>query len=215
MEDRSRTADFLRRFRRPILGLGILGTALPLVRAGAPADARGPGTDRVRDREGTKEEPGDPEDAVAARIGAAHADAERDRQVDGAIARYGIDRSLAESIHDVAREEGISPPVAFGLVNTESTFRERVVSSAGARGLTQVLPNTAKSVVPEAVGSRIFERDINLRAGFRYLRQMMDKYSGDLRLALLAYNRGPGNVDRILDRGGNPDNGYADRVLRG
>ncbi|HUG39673.1 MAG TPA: lytic transglycosylase domain-containing protein [Longimicrobiales bacterium] len=215
MEERKPTVEFLRRFRRPILGLGILGTALPLVRAGSPADTRGPGTNRAREAEDAAKTAGDAEDQVAARIGAAHADAERDRQVDGAIARYGIDRTLAESIHDVAREEGISPPVAFGLVNTESTFRERAVSSAGARGLTQVLPNTAKSVVPEAVGARIFERDTNLRAGFRYLRQLMDKYSGDLRLALLAYNRGPGNVDRILDRGGNPDNGYADRVLRG
>jgi soluble lytic murein transglycosylase-like protein len=43
----------------------------------------------------------------------------------------------------------------------------------------------------------------------------MDKYDGDQRLALLAYNRGPGTVDRVLKRGGDPDNGYADAVISG
>ena len=61
----------------------------------------------------------------------------------------------------------------------------------------------------------LFDRALNLDLGFRYLRSLIDKYDGNVRLALLAYNRGPGTVDRILARGGDPDNGYADRVLSG
>jgi soluble lytic murein transglycosylase-like protein len=63
--------------------------------------------------------------------------------------------------------------------------------------------------------SQLFQPETNLRVGFRYLRYLIDKYEGDTELALLAYNRGPGTVDRILDRGGDPDNGYATKVLRG
>ena len=47
----------------------------------------------------------------------------------------------------------------------------------------------------------------------RYLRQMIDKYDGDLRLALLAYNRGPGTVDSIRRVGGDPANGYARAIM--
>jgi hypothetical protein len=56
---------------------------------------------------------------------------------------------------------------------------------------------------------------VNLSIGFRYLRELIDKYDGDERMALLAYNRGPGTVDRVLKRGGNPDNGYAGFVRTG
>jgi soluble lytic murein transglycosylase-like protein len=51
--------------------------------------------------------------------------------------------------------------------------------------------------------------ETNLRVGFKYLRYLLDKYNGDENLALTAYNRGPGTVDKALRRGGNPDNGYA------
>jgi len=57
--------------------------------------------------------------------------------------------------------------------------------------------------------------ETNLRVGFRYLRYLIDKYDGNVRLALTAYNRGPGTVDRLLRQGRNPDNGYAGKVLSG
>jgi soluble lytic murein transglycosylase-like protein len=77
------------------------------------------------------------------------------------------------------------------------------------------MPPTAFELDPSLRYADLFDRDTNLRLGFRYLRQMLDKYDGDLRLALLAYNRGPGTVDGILRAGGDPANGYARAVLSG
>ena len=60
---------------------------------------------------------------------------------------------------------------------------------------------------------RIYDRDINLRIGFRFLHQLMNRFDGNLHYALLAYNRGPTTVREILAQGGNPSNGYAEKVV--
>lgn len=139
----------------------------------------------------------------------------RERQAAAAryARRYGIPKGLAEDIHAAATKENIDPQIAFGLVKTESSFRRTVVSWAGAVGYTQLLPSTARWIAPGTSRSDLFDTETNLRIGFRYLRYLLNKYDGNLRLALTAYNRGPGTVDRLLDRGRNPENGYADRVL--
>jgi soluble lytic murein transglycosylase-like protein len=127
--------------------------------------------------------------------------------------RYRITPDLAHSIHDAARREGIDPDLAFRLVRVESNFNPRARSYAGALGLTQLMPGTARAIDRSMRGARLFEPEANLRTGFRYLRRLLDHYDGDLRLALLAYNRGEGNVDRDLRRGRNPENGYSGKVL--
>jgi soluble lytic murein transglycosylase-like protein len=77
-----------------------------------------------------------------------------------------------------------------------------------------VLPSTARWVLDRSEEpDALFERRTNLQAGVRYLRYLQERYDGDLRMALLAYNRGPGTVETVLDKGVDPDNGYADRVL--
>lgn len=130
-------------------------------------------------------------------------------------ARHAIPADLAERIHEIAVGEGIHPDLAFALVRVESRFTPRAVSEAGAVGLTQVLPSTAFWLEPELTRSQLFDEQTNLRLGFRYLRQLIGQYGGDVRLALLAYNRGPGRVDEIRRAGGDPANGYARKVLRG
>ncbi|MHB1169184.1 MAG: lytic transglycosylase domain-containing protein, partial [Longimicrobiales bacterium] len=211
---RNRTVGFLERFRQPIIGVGLAGAALPMVASmapGSPSEAPEAG-DESASRTALPAE--DVEEALAERVDNEREMRERERMVQASVAEYGIARDLAEAIYDAAREEGIEPEVAFGLVRTESTFREDARSHVGALGLTQVMPRTAAWLEPGTTSKDLYERDTNLRLGFRYLDQMIDKYKGDLKLALLAYNRGPGTVDRVLDRGGNPDNGYADKVLR-
>jgi soluble lytic murein transglycosylase-like protein len=127
---------------------------------------------------------------------------------------YSIPRDLAEDIYDIALEEDIDPDVAFGLVRTESAFKNSATSHVGAIGLTQLMPATARWIKKDVTVRDLRDSKTNLRIGFKYLNDLMQKYDGDTELALLAYNRGPGTVDRVLKRGGNPDNGYPDMVLR-
>lgn len=130
-------------------------------------------------------------------------------------AKYRIPADLSTAIYDIAMTEGIDPALAFSLIRVESGFTRRAVSSAGAVGYTQVMPSTAFWLQPGLERDDLFERDTNLRLGFRYLRMMIEQYDGDLHLALLAYNRGPGRVDEILRAGGNPANGYSVNVRNG
>ena len=127
--------------------------------------------------------------------------------------RYGIPADLATSINDIALAEGLAPELAFRLVEMESGFRRGAVSPKGAVGYTQLIPSTAFEMDPTLEYRDLFERDTNLRLGFRYLRWLIDRYDGDLRIALLAYNRGLGTVDSIRRQGGDPGNGYARSIL--
>ena len=140
--------------------------------------------------------------------------AEARRSLVGAYAaRYGISHALAGDIFDAAAAEGLDPDLAFRLVRVESEFHERAVSPVGALGLTQLMPATAAGLQPGITREQIFHRRTNLRLGFRYMRRLLRQYDGDVAEALHAYNRGMGTVARIRASGGDPANGYADKVL--
>lgn len=126
---------------------------------------------------------------------------------------YRVPDALAAQIVTAGAAHGISPQVAMGLVATESGFKRTARSHVGAVGLAQLMPATARWLEPGTTHRELENPETNLRLGFRYLRDMIDKYEGDTALALTAYNRGPGTVDRVLRRGGNPDNGYAGKVM--
>ena len=128
-------------------------------------------------------------------------------------AKFGIPADLAERIEDIALAEGIEPHVAFGLVRAESEFNRRAVSPVGAVGLTQLMPSTARYFRNGVTREDLFDRDTNLRIGFRYLAELVKQYGGNLELALLAYNRGPERVDELIRAGQDPNNGYVQMVL--
>jgi soluble lytic murein transglycosylase-like protein len=125
---------------------------------------------------------------------------------------FRIPADLARAIGEAATREDLDLDLAFRLVATESSFRRRAISPVGAIGYTQVMPTTAAWLEPGITEGDLFDRDTNLRLGFRYLRMLIDQYD-DERLALLAYNRGPGAVSRIMANGGDPANGYARQIL--
>jgi soluble lytic murein transglycosylase-like protein len=129
--------------------------------------------------------------------------------------RFNLDGDLAALIYDIAVSERIDPELGFRVVQTESRFNPRAISSAGALGLAQLMPNTARIFVPDLTDEEMFDAELNLRIGFRFLHEMLERYSGDLSLALLAYNRGPSRLQELLARGIDPRNGYASAVLKG
>jgi soluble lytic murein transglycosylase-like protein len=91
-----------------------------------------------------------------------------------------------------ARKEGLTPDLLREVIRQESASRPCAVSRAGAMGLMQIMPSTARGLQL----LQPFDPWQNVAAGSRYLREMLDRYQGDLALALGAYNAGPGAVDK-------------------
>ena len=127
---------------------------------------------------------------------------------------YAVPAGLAGKVFDASIREGIDPDLAFRLVRLESEFNSRAVSKTGAIGLTQLMPSTAVMFDKTATREKLFVAEVNLKIGFHYLRTLLDMYKGDVRLALLAYNRGEDAVWRDVRAGVNPGNGY-DRMVIG
>lgn len=128
---------------------------------------------------------------------------------------YKVGADLAGTIYDVALAEGIEPDLGFRLVRVESEFNDHATSPAGALGLAQVMPATAKDFVPGITREQLYDRDTNLKIGFRYLRGLIEQYKGNVKLALTVYNRGPVVVESMRALGLDPRNGYEAAVTKG
>ncbi len=100
---------------------------------------------------------------------------------------------LSALIGQVAQQEGVDPNLLKAIVAIESKFDTVSVSTRGAVGLMQLMPDTARAL---GVRDR-FNPEQNLRGGARYLRQMMERFPESISLALAAYNAGPATVSRF------------------
>ncbi len=99
-----------------------------------------------------------------------------------------LDVPYADFISESARAHGVAPELVASVIAVESNFNPNAVSWRSARGLMQLMPQTAARFGV----TRVFDPRQNIEAGTRYLKELLLRYNGDLSLTLAAYNAGPG-----------------------
>lgn len=109
-----------------------------------------------------------------------------------AIPAQTHEEAVSVAIQRAAEKYNVPADLVRSVIRCESNFDARAVSRAGAQGLMQLMPATAGDLGV----SDPFDIDQNVDGGTRYLRQMLDRFEGDIELALAAYNAGPGTVSR-------------------
>jgi soluble lytic murein transglycosylase len=112
-------------------------------------------------------------------------------------------------IRQQSAKKDLDPALVASVIYQESKFRDRT-SSAGARGLMQITPDTARFIAKQSGGIRFVQADlatpqINIAYGTWYLRWLIDRYQGRTALALAAYNAGFGHVDNWVREAGGAD----------
>jgi len=134
-----------------------------------------------------------PADAPPAPDAAAPLPAWTSAAVDGDAGRV---LSLAPTVTAAAQAYAIDPLLLHAIAHVESRHRAGALSPAGARGVMQVMPATARRFGVGDPERTLFDPATNLRASAAYLRTLRERYGGDLRLMLAAYNAGEGAVEK-------------------
>jgi soluble lytic murein transglycosylase len=120
--------------------------------------------------------------------------------VEEAIREVTLPLRHDDIIRQQAAEKDLDPALIAAVIYAESRFRDQLESHAGARGLMQVTPTTARAIARQSGGTEFVVGDlddaqINISYGTYHLRDLLEAYDGNLVAALAAYNAGSGNVD--------------------
>ena len=129
----------------------------------------------------------------------------------------GLDQFVAQGFPTLNTPAGTYWTMVHAITRQESQFAQNAISHAGAAGLMQLMPGTAreqatKSGVTYMSADLLTSPDINVRLGNDYFARMLSYYGGSYPLAVAAYNAGPGNVNKWLRSNGDPRTGAADWV---
>ncbi|MCM2269593.1 MAG: lytic transglycosylase domain-containing protein [Thermoanaerobaculia bacterium] len=128
---------------------------------------------------------------------------------------YPVD--YRDTVARAAAREGLSASLVLGMIHQESAFDAAARSRSGARGLMQLMPSTGQEVarrlgLPFST-ARLNDPETSVRLGTHYFRQMLDRFDGNVELALAGYNGGPGRISRLWRAAGpSPE---LDRFLEG
>lgn len=121
------------------------------------------------------------------------------------ILRILLPNPYAHTVNDVTREQDIDPLFVVAIMRTESGFDARAVSPKGARGLMQLMPETAiwaaEQMNIEFDVAQIDDPAMNVRIAVWYIRHLIEAFESNMPPVIAAYNAGPGNVRRWLDEG--------------
>jgi len=109
-------------------------------------------------------------------------------------------RAYPEQVSRAVAENRLSTGLAYGIMKSESSFKPGATSPVGARGLMQLMPDTAASMlkVKSVSGEKLYDPELNIRLGIRHLRDLLDQYQGNQVAVIASYNAGGGNVNRWL-----------------
>ena len=124
-------------------------------------------------------------------------------QVHHAVREITLPLRHEDIIRQQAREKGLDPALVAAVIYAESRFRDGQTSQAGATGLMQLTPATARYIAHKSGGTAFVVGDlatpqVNIAYGTYYLRYLLRRYDGNEAFALAAYNAGEGNVDRWI-----------------
>ncbi len=123
----------------------------------------------------------------------------------------GLDETgFASIINSASEAYGVDSSLIRSVIQAESGFDPDATSPKGAMGLMQLMPDTARGLGV----SNAYDPEQNIMAGTRYLKYLLDRYNGNVPLALAAYNWGMGNVDRGTGRYPEETREYVSRIMK-
>lgn len=110
----------------------------------------------------------------------------------------------SEYVEKYAKEYDLDPLLVYSIIKAESNFKPDVTSESSAIGLMQIMQDTAEEIAKETgidvqTKLKLYDPEINIQIGTKYFSKLLKEYDGNTTIAIIAYNAGPGNVDKWIE----------------